>query len=274
VIERTRSAEIALQISQRKDLGCLKAAGNVFTIDEAKNLGNLSHKRAFWRLLGVEDGNGEGEYILYFVTRTELKLLFLALKAGHPDEDEEYENLISETNQIWTVEGSELVPVDKYWGSIPKIEILDPNKVVVFDFGSEVYIWNGKNATTDVRKFASEFVQDELWGSVDYSDCDISPIGDIDIKKRPDWAILGKLSQHMETALFREKFLDWPEFSRVIRVKEKSSSEVDGSIEILPCDANKMISDEWVEPDFELEGSHIGRGEHYFDPEVNTHFYN
>jgi len=63
VIERTRSAELALQIAQRKDLGCLKAAGNVFTIDEAKNLGNLSHKRAFWRLLGVEEGTGEGKIL-------------------------------------------------------------------------------------------------------------------------------------------------------------------------------------------------------------------
>jgi len=54
---------LALQIAQRKDLGCLKAAGNVFTIDEAKNLGNLSHKRAFWRLLGVEEGTGEGKIL-------------------------------------------------------------------------------------------------------------------------------------------------------------------------------------------------------------------
>ncbi|XP_065351907.1 supervillin isoform X5 [Cloeon dipterum] len=254
VIERTRSAEIALQISQRKDLGCLKAAGNVFTIDEAKSLGSASHKKAFWKLLGVQEGCGE------------------ALKAGHPDEDEEYENVISETNKIWMVEDDELIPVEKYWGSVPKIEVLAPNKVLVFDFGSEVYIWNGKNATGDVRRFAAEFVQDELWQTVDYSDCDISPIGDTAVKVRPEWAILGKLSQHMETALFREKFLDWPEFSRVIRVKRKGETEVDGSIEVLPCDANKMAAQEWTEPDFELESSHIGRGEHYFDHETRRHF--
>jgi supervillin len=161
-----------------------------------------------------------------------------------------------------------LVPVDKYWGAIPRIEVLDPNKVVVFDFGSEVYVWNGKNASVEVRRFAAEFVQEELWTSVNYSDCDISPVGDINATKRPEWAILGKLSQHMETALFREKFLDWPEFSRVIKVKDKAGSDVDGSIEVVPCDANKMADEEWTEPDFELEGSHIGRGEHYFDTEV------
>lgn len=199
--------------------------------------------------------------------------VFAAQKAGHPDEDEEYENLISETNQIWTVEGSELVPVDKYWGAIPRIEVLDPNKVVVFDFGSEVYVWNGKNASTEVRRFAAEFVQEELWSTVNYSDCDISPVGDISATNRPEWAILGKLSQHMETALFREKFLDWPEFSRVIKVKDKAGSDVDGSIEVVACDANKMAGEEYTEPNFELEGSHIGRGEHYYDLEVITKLY-
>ena len=35
--------------------------------------------------------------------------------------------------------------------------------------------------------------------------------------KRPDWALLGKVNQNMETILFREKFLNWPDKSRLIK---------------------------------------------------------
>lgn len=40
---------------------------------------------------------------------------------------------------------------------------------------------------------------------------------------RPDWAIFGRVTEHNETILFKEKFLDWTELKRPT---EKNSGEV------------------------------------------------
>ncbi|XP_017777555.1 PREDICTED: supervillin isoform X2 [Nicrophorus vespilloides] len=262
VIEQSRAADIINHIQSTRDMGC--KVEKAIVLGE-KSYGSSKDSDKFWKLLNADEKK--------------------IVEAGHPDEDEVYETRMIDTNMIYYVENDELVPLEEYWGKIPKIEMLQPSRVLVFDFGSEMYVWSGKTANPDVKKTALNLAK-QLWDSgYNYSDCELCPLNianvlgarakvDQSLKAdaRPDWAIFAKISQHRETILFREKFLDWPDYSRVIRVKdsgnEKNNSEA--TIDIKPCNANELIC-EYVEPNFETEGSLLGRGRNYFNEETNIH---
>lgn len=48
--------------------------------------------------------------------------------------------------------------------------------MLVFDFGSEVYVWHGKEVTLGHRKVAFQLAK-HLWNGVfDYTCCDINPL--------------------------------------------------------------------------------------------------
>lgn len=48
--------------------------------------------------------------------------------------------------------------------------------MLVFDYGSEVYVWHGKEVTLAQRKVAFQLAK-HLWnGTFDYTNCDINPL--------------------------------------------------------------------------------------------------
>lgn len=264
VIECKRASDIAKHIQQKKDLGC--KCNQVITIQENKNICTRTQLETFWKLLGSSPENE-------------------VTGAGHPDEDEIYESTIVDTNMVYELEGNELVPIEEFWGTIPKIEMLDSSKILIFDFGSEMYIWSGKNVPLDQKKIANKLAR-ELWDAgYNYSECSICPINAISIlgdrktktvknqsSSRPEWALISKITQHGETILFREKFLDWPDFSLVIKVKnDENEKNVDTSINFKPCNAEEMMNHILSPVDLVLEGSHLGRGVQYFDEEFHRH---
>lgn len=266
---RSRAADIALHIHTTKDLGCANST-SVITLDEQKKFRGGKHWKQFWNLLGVQDDTED----------------FTPTPAGNVDEDEIFESGIISTNMCYDVFDDELVPIQKYWGQIPKIEMLDHSKIIVFDFGTELYVWNGKNTHLETRRRAFQLAK-ELWDEgYDYKNCLICPLNISQVlgartetketvkndNQRPEWAMISKVTQHMENILFKDKFLDWPDFTKVIKVKEEEDGSRSGAIEIKPCEVEAMIVNEYADPSLELEGSHVGRGTHYYDKESMRHF--
>lgn len=271
VIERTRTQQLAAIILENKDLGC--SAFREIVVHDNKD-GSIGHgdsyEAEFWRLLKRPD---EWQSVI---------------GTGHADEDDLFEQSLIETNVAFEYSEGRLVPLEAAWGSIPKVEILDENKVLVFNFGPEVYVWNGKNAKPEEKRAAMRLAQEYYETAPQYEVCDLNPItfpqyaghrhivGDMKkgTSSRPDWCILARINQHMETVLFQEKFLDWPEeVKRDDLCKDYDQPEI--IMDVVVPDGEKLYKEfrnGGEEPNLVLENANLGRGNFYYDTDTMRHF--
>lgn len=212
---------------------------------------------------------------------------------------------VNDLNLVWKVipENCELIPVPSGWGCVPRYEILndDDTQVLVFDFGSEMYTWSGKNALFDTRKIGLKLAKD-LWENEEKNRELIvknnHPLFKNDLSHtfgpRPQWALLGKVNQNGETILFREKFSDWPQDKErkkkasemrqkfdssvaksMVGDNTKNESEIKFSTDI-SCDAveiaDQIASQDECDPNMQLEGTFLGRGCSYYDAEERRQY--
>jgi supervillin len=97
-------------------------------------------------------------------------------------DDDFYEMNITELNRVYQVENDLLMPLNQFCFHSLSVKILDPNEVFVFDFGSELYVWNGKFADKMKRNMGLQLAQ-QLWNDAyDYSECVINPFDPLDGK--------------------------------------------------------------------------------------------
>ncbi len=329
IIEKSKANELFDWIQQRKDLGLHKTQAECSIIDCKSSLIFKSMP---------EKGQNEN-----FLTQTEEELLrILAINSANSldperfqfsDKDETYEQLITSTNKVYRVVKKEeyessdttgsddsnsendtkvskysLEPLKDYWASLLSYNMLNEKHVFVFDFGSEFYIWNGRNASNCEKKAGVTLAKQFFNSGYDYSTSEISPVsGKLKVecyddeyfvsKSRPKWTLFGKQTQNAETILFRGKFIDWPNQSSTPALKKlgyngslkkvetieksnvKPASQVISTSDTIfnfeslgDIETLNLVSPNSTPVNLVLELTNLGRGRHWFDQEENRRF--
>ncbi|MFH4974672.1 hypothetical protein AB6A40_001381 [Gnathostoma spinigerum] len=154
---------------------------------------NEESRSDFWKLLGHTSRDRP----------LEEEMVIIELNAN------KFDDLIEGVNVVYQVCDDRSISV-VLKSALPKISLLQPKKNLIFDFGSEIYVWSGRGASRLGVYIALQYAEQlRSKGVFGLSPNDYQLFGDNLSENRPNWCINTRLTHGLETCLFRSKFVDW-----------------------------------------------------------------
>ncbi|KAK0424181.1 hypothetical protein QR680_008532 [Steinernema hermaphroditum] len=189
--EKSTAAQIIFTITSTGELGC--------TAKQAESV--HSEASTFWKVLGG-----------YHEQRVPQELAML---------EDCFENLaVQKANIVLRVtEDFSIQSVVR--GEAPRVSILEPRETLIFDFGSEIYVWLGRSADRNAAKCAMDYAEQLRNQPIDEAGL---ILGDSPLEGRGEWIIVRKIFQGLNDELFRRKFVDWTSRTPLSTPKRRATS--------------------------------------------------
>ncbi|CAB3407056.1 unnamed protein product [Caenorhabditis bovis] len=245
ILEKTKTTQLCIEITGKADLNC--------TVETATHV-NEYQKHMLQRFLSnsenepttskpIEDNNNAMDFGGY----------------------EPFENVAAKLNLVFRIANDKSAQACSRSERL-SIAILQPDETLIFDFGTEIYVWSGRNSNKLTTAYATEYAKQLINKPLKSAK---AVIGEDELDRRPDWILFRKLHQGVLDTLFKAKFSDWKDEEGpmttcrpqpLFKIKEESIA-VDKSNDDVESEelAEKLRSETSLEPLMILEDQEIDR---------------
>lgn len=248
ILERTKASQLCIEILGKSDLNCTSESVITVTEDKKSKLSKL----LYCSENTISNNNNNFQTTL-----------------------EPYETSVSKLNLVLRIADDRNAETCSRRERV-SYNIMQPSEVLIFDFGSELYVWSGRYSSKVSTAYAIEYAKQLMKKSVKNGKSLLGDSESFHTDGRPEWTLFRKIHQGVLDTLFKAKFSDWPETQEVLTtckpkplfLKNKQEVKTYEDVKTVNQDddvddlVKRMLKEDEMDPILVLEDQEIDRKMH------------